>query len=205
MGIFVDDLPLELFTMALVMVLSLYITANGFLKYKKNRNSNPEQTMREGGLPLGIMAIVILVLAIYGEFRWPLPGSYNILFYDPYILFGTIVLMMAISLWLKQKLQYAGFLALFSGLITIFYGSNGYIDKMTSEPLAMFGLYIAFGLTGVFTYPATLMFDGAENGKSTGNVWVIILVIFWLGLVVSSVLAAMIGLEAVPAHLLHPP
>lgn len=205
MGIFVDDLPLELFTMAFVMVLSLYITADAFIKYRKSKDLTIKQIVRDGSVPLGIMGIIVLIFGIYGEFLWPLPGSYNILFYDPYIFFGIIVLMIAAGLWLKQKLQYTGLLALFAGVIAIFYGSYGYADKFTSEPLAMLGLYIAFGLTGVFVFPVTLMLDGSENKKSINNVWLIILAIFWIGLVVSAVLAALIGFEAIPAHLLAPP
>ncbi len=124
--------------------------------------------------------------------KWPLPGSYNIL-------------LMAIAIILRQKLQYVGIVALFSGIIAIYYGANAYIDGMAKTPIAMPGLYIAFGLTGIFTFPATLIYDEFPVKDKSSVLWTVILVIFWIGLIVSSVLAAFTAIEAVPQHLLAPP
>jgi len=69
----------------------------------------------------------------------------------------------------------------------------------------MLGLYIAFGLTGVFTYPTTLIYDLLPGKAKVSKLWMVVLVIFWIGLVVSAVLAALTAIEAVPQHLLKPP
>jgi putative membrane protein len=37
------------------------------------------------------------------------------------------------------------------------------------------------------------------------KLWTVVLVIFWIGLIVSAVLAALTAIEAVPQHLLSPP
>ncbi|MCY0851830.1 MAG: DUF981 family protein [Thermoplasma acidophilum] len=201
---FIDDLAMELFTLSLVGVLSLYLTGTAYLAYRKGVK-DIEEVMKPGAFPLLVLGMIITIMGIYGEMTWPLPGSYNILFYDPYLILGLILLMVAISLILKQKLQYTGIIALFAGLIAIYYGANAYIDKMTASPIAMLGLYIAFGLTGVFTYPTTLIYDLLPGKAKVSKLWMVVLIIFWIGLVVSAVLAALTAIEAVPQHLLKPP
>ena len=201
---FIDDLAMELFTLTLVGVVSIYMTGTAYLAYRKGEK-NIEEIMKPGVMPLGILGGIIVVMGVYGEMTWPLPGSYNILFYDPYLILGLIILMMAVALGLKQKLQYTGIIALFAGAIAIYYGANAYLDKMTSSPIAMLGLYIAFGLTGMFTYPTTLIYDMLPGKGRVSKGWTVILVLFWIGLIVSAVLAAVTAIEAVPQHLLSPP
>lgn len=202
---FIDDLAMELFTLALVGIVSVYMTASVYLEYRKNGAKNIEEVLRPGVFPLGVIGAVILIMGFYGEMTWPLPGSYNILFFDPYMFMGIILVMMAIAIGYRQKLQYVGILAFFAGIIAIYYGANAYIDKMTSSPIAMLGLYIAFGLTGIFTFPTTLIYDMLPGRDKASKGWTVILVLFWVGLIVSAVLAAITAIEAVPQHLLSPP
>jgi len=202
---FIDDLAMELFTLTLVGIVSVYMTASVYLEYRRNGAKNIEEILKPGVFPLGVLGVVILIMGFYGEMTWPLPGSYNILFFDPYMFIGMILVMMAIAIGYKQKLQYVGILAFFAGIIAIYYGSNAYIDKMTSSPIAMLGLYIAFGLTGIFTFPTTLIYDMLPGRDKVSKGWTVILVLFWIGLIVSAVLAAITAIEAVPQHLLAPP
>ncbi|MCL5881779.1 MAG: DUF981 family protein [Candidatus Thermoplasmatota archaeon] len=201
---FIDDLAMELFTLSLVGVVSIYLTGSVYMAYRKGIK-DIEGVLKPGVYPLGVLGAIITIMGIYGEMTWPLPGSYNILFYDPYLIIGLILIIMAVSIAMKQKLQFTGILALFSGLVAIYYGANAYMDKMTSSPIAMLGLYIAFGLTGVFTYPTTLIYDMLPGKEKVSKLWTVVLVIFWIGLVVSAVLAAVTAIEAVPQHLLSPP
>lgn len=203
---FVDDLAIELFVLALVGVVSLYMTGTAYVEYRRNGAKDIEKVLRPGAFPLGLLGSFILIMGYYGEMVWPLPGSYNILFGDPFILMGIVLTALAVSLALKQKLQFVGIVAAFSGLISIFYGYHAYLQGMTSEPLAMFGMYIAFGLTGIFTYFATYIYDSfPEKGGKPSNMWTVILIIFWIGLIVSAALASFTALNAVPQHLLNPP
>lgn len=201
---FIDDLAFELFTLSLVGVISLYMTTSVYLAYRKGVK-DIEKVLRPGAYPLGILGGIITIMSIYGEMTWPLPSSYNILFYDPYLMLGLILVMMSVSIILNQKLQYVGVIALFAGLIAIYYGVSAYTDKMTASPFAMLGLYIAFGLTGVFTYPATLIYDTLPGKEKVSKAWTVTLVIFWIGLVVSAVLASVTGVPAVSQHLISPP
>ncbi len=202
--VFIDDLAFELFTLSLVGVVSIYLTGYAYLYYRKGLK-DVETIMRPGAFILGILGVIIVIMGIFGEMTWPLPGSYNILFYDPYLLFGIILVSVSSSIILKQKLQFSGILALFSGLIAIYYGVNAYLDKMTSSQIAMLGLYLSLGLTGMFTFPATLIYDLLPSRDNVSKFWTVILVLFWVGLIVSSVLAALTAIEAVPQHLLKPP
>lgn len=204
--VFVDDLAIELFVLSLVGVVSLYMTGTAFVEYRRNGAKDIEKVLRPGAFPLGMLGAFILIMGYFGEMVWPLPGSYNILFGDPFILMGIVITALAVALALRQKLQFVGILAAFSGLISIYYGYHAYMQGMTQEPLAMFGMYIAFGLTGVFTYFATYIYDKfpESNGKPS-NAWTLILIIFWIGLIVSAALAAFTALNAVPGHLLNPP
>ncbi|WP_393970837.1 DUF981 family protein [Oxyplasma meridianum] len=202
---FIDDLAMELFTLSLVGVISIYMTAKVYLEYRKKGTANLEEYLKPGIFPLGILGVVILIMGFYGEMTWPLPGSYNILFGDPFMFIGMILIMMVLAIWFKQKLQYVGILAFFAGIIAIYYGANAYLDKMTSSPIAMLGLYIAFGLTGIFTFPTTLIYDMLPGKEKASKTWTAVLVIFWIGLIVSAVLAAITAIEAVPQHLLVPP
>ncbi len=202
--VFIDDLAFELFTLSLVGVVSIYLTGYAYLYYRKGLK-DVETIMRPGAFILGILGVIIVIMGIFGEMTWPLPGSYNILFYDPYLLFGIILVSVSSSIILKQKLQFSGILALFSGLIAIYYGVNAYFDKMTSSPIAMLGLYLSLGLTGMFTFPATLIYDLLPSRDNVSKFWTVILVLFWVGLIVSSALAALTAIEAVPQHLLKPP
>ncbi|MCL4349322.1 DUF981 family protein [Ferroplasma acidiphilum] len=202
---FVDDTPMELFLISLVAIVSIYMSAWVYIEFRKNGAKNVNEILKPGALPLGILGAIIVIMGLWGEMVWPLPGAYNILFDDPFMFLGIIVLMMAGTIALKQKLQYVGILAFFAGIISIWYGANAYVDKLTSSPIAMFGLFLAFGLTGVFTFPTTLIYDILPGKTKVSNVWTVVLVLFWIGLVVSAVVAALIGLEAIPAHLVSPP
>ncbi|GGM68737.1 hypothetical protein GCM10007108_03590 [Thermogymnomonas acidicola] len=202
---FIDDLALELFTLALVGVLAIYMTGMTYLQYRRSRNADVESALYPGFFPLLVLGLFITVMGIYGEMTWPLPGSYNILFYDPYTLLGLIIIGMAIAIYMKQKLQYVGIIALFAGLMAIYYGYNAYLDHMTSSPIAMLGLYLAFGIAGVLTFPTTLIYDSLPGKQNVSKGWTVVLVLFWLALVVASVLAAVTGILAVPQHLLAPP
>ncbi|MGC8645204.1 MAG: DUF981 family protein [Thermoplasmata archaeon] len=201
---FIDDLALELFTLSLVGIVSIYLTEYAYVYYRKGIR-DVENLMRPGAYILVILGAIVTIMGIYGEVTWPLPGSYNILFYDPYLLFGIVLLSVSSSIILKQKLQFSGILALFSGLISLYYGINAYLDKMTSSPIAMLGLYIAFGLTGVFTFPATLIYDLLPARENVSKLWTVVLILFWIGLIVSTALSALTAIEAVPQHLLRAP
>lgn len=203
--VFIDDLALALFMLALAGIVSLYTTAAAYSYYKRNGVKGVRESMRPGAVPIGALGIVMLVLGLFGEMTWPLPGSYNILFYDPFVLMSITLISIAVVLWLKQSMQYVGIFAFFSGLLAIYYGVNAYLIKMTSSPIAMLGLYVAFGLAGMFTFPATVIYDRLPSKSKASTLYTSMLIIFWIMLLIGSIAAAVVGVAAVPQHLLSPP
>ncbi|MEM1859812.1 MAG: DUF981 family protein, partial [Metallosphaera sp.] len=149
-------------------------------------------------------------MALWGEFTWTLPGSYNILFYDVYLLMGIIILSYSIAVYMEKRLQTTGIFALFVGLITIYYGVVGYRLGLTEEPLALLGLYVAYGIAGILGYPVTVILDrlrsqAVENKDPPIGAWIVVFVLFWLAVIVAGILGAVIGIETIPAHLAHAP
>ena len=216
---FIDDLAFELFTLVFAGVILLYMTLGVYYDYSKHGERNLEEHMRNGTAPLAIVGIVILLLGLFSEMTWPLslgPGvpaaveskfqSYNILFSDPYMFAGIVIIAYVLAVRMRYKLAYVGILALFAGIFAIDYGYQGYLLGMTSEPLGMFLMYIAYGAVGILSFPVTLIVDTVPGSKEKfWKGWMILLIMFWIALLGAIVATAYIGLNAIPQHLLHAP
>jgi putative membrane protein len=157
--VFVDTLGFQLFTLALVSVSVFYGGTMGYLTYRKFGPRRAYEQLRGQAVPLGLLGTVVLTIGLWGETSWPLPGSYNILFFDPYLLLGIALIGFAISVSYRLRTQYVGLLALMTGLLSIYYGYSAYTLGLTKEPVTMLLLYIALGGTAVFTFPVTLFID----------------------------------------------
>jgi putative membrane protein len=211
---FVDELALELFFVAFTGFLMDYTVISIYRDYraryvnKSNSKLSIESHLQSSVYMFAAISVFILVMGFYGEVTWNLPGAYNLLFYDPFIMLGIVSLGFVLSVKYNQKLQYVGLIALFMGLVLIEYGISGYNLGYTNSPLALLGLYTAFGIAGIFAYPTTLVMDKyRENGsnKPLNKGWIIYILIFLVFLTLGSLLAAYIGGAAVPAHLAAPP
>ncbi len=157
--VFVDNLGLELVSLPIASLLVVYITGRGYLAGKSGNFARVRDVMKEGAVSLGLLGAIFTILALWGEMTWTLPGSYNILFNDPYLLMGIIFLAFSISVMLNKGASTSGIFALISGLFTIWYGVNAYWLGMTKEPLALLGMYGLYGLAGIFSYPAMRVVD----------------------------------------------
>jgi len=156
---FVDTLAFQLFTLAFVSGLLFYSGLVGYATYRKFGPRRTLDHLKAQAIPLGGIGLIIFSIGLWGEVVWPLPGSYNILFFDPYVLLGMVLLGFAVCVNTGRRTQYVGLLAAMTGLLSIYYGSYAKYDALTKEPLAMFLLYVALGLTAVFTFPVTLWID----------------------------------------------
>jgi len=156
---FVDILGLEEATLLIAAVVIAYLGVVAFFAMRRNDAAGVKSAFRGGAIPLGGLGAVVTALAVWGEIAWPLPGSYNILFTDVYLLFGVTLVVLAISMAFSLKLQYAGLFALASGGVAIAYGWSGYQLGMTKDPLETFLLYGAFGLAGILSLPVTVAVD----------------------------------------------
>ncbi|MGC8557102.1 MAG: DUF981 family protein [Fervidicoccus sp.] len=144
--------------------------------------------------PLLAMRVYVFFSGLYGYFIWPLPGSYDILFYDMYAVLGVGLIAIALCIKHDTKLEYIGFLALIYGVITIFYGYSGYSLGMTKEPAGMFALYALVGLSSIVFYFVSFGIDSGKVNKP-------LLYIEALLLILGGLAAAYIAGSAVPSHL----
>jgi len=156
---FVDTLAFQEVTLLFAAVLIGYVGVLTAFAMRRNDAAGLKNLLKAGAVPIGSVGAVVTLLGIWGEYYWPLPGSYNILFGDVYLLFGATLVILAVSMATAQKLQFAGLFALVAGGVTIAYGWSGYQLGMTKDPLETFLLYGAFGLTGILAFPATVMVD----------------------------------------------
>jgi len=157
--VFVDNLGFELVSLPIASLLIVYITGRGYMAGKSGNFTTVRNVMKEGAVSLGLLGAIFTILALWGEMTWTLPGSYNILFDDPYLLMGIIFLAFSISVLLDKGASTSGIFALISGLFTIWYGVNAYWLGMTKEPLALLGIYGLYGLAGIASYPAMRVVD----------------------------------------------
>ncbi len=211
---FVDELALELFTVSFIGFLMDYVVLAMYRDYraryitKSNSKISIESRLVGSIFMFAAITVFMLVMGFYGEMTWNLPGAYDLLFYDPYIMLAIITLGFVLSVKYNQKLQYVGLVALFVGLILIEYGVSGYNLGYTKSPIALLGLYVSFGLAGIFAYPTTLILDKYRaNGsnKPLNYKWMVWIVLFLIFITIGAVIAAYTGAAAIPAHLAAPP
>jgi len=226
---FVDTIAFQLFTIAFVAVLLFYAGISTYWEYLKRGFREAYKLMRAQAVVLSAIGIVILIIGFWGEFVWPIStivnganilGAYDILFYDPYIMMGMALLGFSACVMLRLATKYAGLFALMVGALSIYYGTNAYSLGLTKEPSIMLLLYVAFGITGIFSFPFTLFIDRIImeplQGESTGNLtqtpvtrfWKLALacfVIFLMFSAISAILAIFIGGGALAPHLASPP
>jgi putative membrane protein len=161
---FVDDLTFVMITLVLVAATVAYIVVAELFAYRRLGPKGLGVALRETAVPMIAVGLLTLVVGLWGVFTWPLPGSYNILFYDVYTLFGLIVLGFGTSVYLGFRLQYVGVLSIVSGTIVIAYGARAYQLGLTKEPWAMFLMYLGWGATAILAFPVALIADGWLQG-----------------------------------------
>ena len=164
--VFIDELTFVMITLILVAVSVAYIVVAESLAYRRRGPAALGVALHETAVPMIAMGVVVLVMGFYGMMTWPLPGAYNILFFDIYTLFGIIILGFGISVALRFRLQYVGVLSLVSGFTVIAYGWRAYQLGLTSTPWAMFLMYIGFGVTAILAFPVAIIADGWLHARS---------------------------------------
>ena len=226
---FVDTIALQLFTVSFVAVLLFYAGISAYWEYLKRGFREAYKLMRGSAVMLSTIGVVILIIGFWGEFTWPLSaivsgsnvlGAYDILFYDPYLMLGMALIGFSACIILRLHTRYSGLFALMVGVLSIYYGINAYNLGLTKEPIATLLLYLAFGITGIFSFPFTLFIDriimeplqnegtGSSTQKPLTPIWRLAFtcfVIFLLFSAISAIVAIYIGGGALAPHLSNPP
>lgn len=187
----IDFLAMDLVLLAVALVLVAWF----FVRYIENDQQKVAPGFLAVGFLTGLSGLDII-------FRWPLAGSYNIVFGEPLTMFGVLLFFTGLALLKGWDLHTIGIFAVFAGLVAIVLGIRMWygievtnkagekvLQGMTKEP-ALAGLsFILTGVGGMLSLPAYLL-------RKSMAVRVIIAVIF----VVAAVLFALTGYGAYWSH-----
>lgn len=205
--IFIDNLAYSLFAISFAGFMLLYASAAMYVVYRKHRKNFYEH-LKSASMPLAAIGVYLFITGLWGQLAWPLPGSYNMLFYDPMISFGILLIAFTLAVKFNIRFECIGFFGMLVGVMVMVYGIEGYRIGLTSSPLALMGMYLLYGLAGVFSYPVSLIADWLLKPKPKTDVWEkwhLLLVIFLVLLLLASVLSAFIAIATIPTHLITPP
>jgi Predicted membrane protein len=161
---FVDILTAQLLALAFAGYIIVYTFLRAYIRFRREK-ARVLDDLSYAAFPLGALGFYIFITGIWGQFAWPLPGPYNILFYDMYPILGLMLMGFAFAITYEtgkpqaRYLHFIGFFSMLTGLATIYYGASGYALQLTREPFIMFLMYVALGLTGVLSYPATVILE----------------------------------------------
>jgi putative membrane protein len=165
---FVDNLGLELMSLPVVAFMFLYMTVRAYQARRMEAFQRIKEVLSEGAVVIFGVGGIATLLGLWGEFTWTLPGSYNLLFDDAYVLLGLVLMVFSASVLLGKGASSSGLLSMLSGIITIWYGLNGYLLGLTKEPIALLGIYGLFGLSAVVGLPVTRVLDSWLREARTG-------------------------------------
>lgn len=203
--VFVDNLGYGLFSISFASFLLLYTIISMYLVYRRGQR-NYSDYLKSSSVPLLLLGIYMVVQAMWGQFVWPLPGSYNSLFYDPLMSFGLLLVGFFMAVRYKVRLEYVGFLGLLVGLMVIIYGIQAYHIGLTNSPLAMLTMYVLFGLSGIASYPVALIADRFPGHRKTVWIgWYVFLALFCVLMLLAGLISAGAGFQAVSQHLISAP
>ena len=192
----VDFLGSQLFALGFAGLLVLYMAAQSYVLFRRGKKAG--SIVSSGAIPLIAVGAYMFISGMFGQLAWPLPGSYNVLFYDLYPLVGALFIAIGVSAYKKFSMQYTGLLSLLTGIMAILYGINGYLLGLTKEPLAMLALYASFGIAGMLGWPVSIIADRNEMGaRNKGSGWVMLIILFCVILFLASILSLYIGVSAI--------
>jgi putative membrane protein len=140
---FVDYLTLMLLNMVVALVLFAWFMTLGFEKNQKR--------FVPGFLLTGFIG---LVTGLHMIFRWPLPGSFNIMFGEPTVMLGGFFFVAGLALLLGWDLLTIGLYALFCGAAVVLLGVRILNMNLTQEPIIAAIGYFLTGATAIATFPA---------------------------------------------------
>jgi putative membrane protein len=216
---FIDDLTLILDMLVLVSAAVFYTGFFVWLHAKRQDPVRAQSHLREGAFLMALLGGVIGVVAFWGEFNWPLPGAYNLYFFDPLMMLALLLVAFGVAVAFRLPTHFVGMLGVVIGSGIIYYGTRAYWLGLTKDPLETFLLYLGFGGVAILSYPATLFVDWFVVGPQTPGaaplpsgstprypqMWTIFLGLFLLVVVLAGIAAMAYGFSTAWSHLESPP
>ncbi len=216
---FVDDLTLILDLLVLVSAAVFYTAMFTWWHARKNDSARAQAHLKEGAGVLGLIGGILGAISLWGEMAWPLPGPYNIYFFDPLLMLALVLVGFAIAVWRRLPTHFVGMLSLVIGAGVAYYGARAYLLGLTQDPFETLLLYLGFGAVGILAFPATLYVDWAVQGHTEPGAsplasnwvaqyprfWTAIVVLFLLLVILAGFAALAYGFNTVWSHLGSPP
>src|SRR5580658_7266421 len=224
--VFLDDLTLVLDLLILVACTVFYTGFVVWLEMRRNDRVRAVTQLRQGATLMGTLGAVIGLVALWGEFTWPIQlaaaptlAAYNLFFFDPLMLLAILLVSFAIAVNRRLPTHFVGMLGVVAGFGVMYYGYRGYIIPLTLDPLETFLLYLGFGGIAVLSYPVTLYVDWFIMGPSVPGLdplptdltprypwmWNLFLGLFLVVVLLAGIAALFYGFDSAWAHLAAPP
>lgn len=218
---FIDDLTLILDLMILLTAVVFY--TGFFVWYHSRRNDGARawSHLREGAFVMTLIGGIIGLIALWGEFNWPLPGAYDLYFFDPLMLLALLTVGFGLTTIFRMPTHFVGMMGIVIGCGVIYYGARAdyYLRTVTLDPFETLLMYLAFGGLAIMAYPATLYVDWFVTGRqnpalqpissasspTSPRLWAVLLGIFLVLVILAGISAAAYGLSAAWGHLESPP
>ncbi len=186
---FIDSLAVMLLLTGLsALVLAFYV----FLSLKGKKDLSVLV------VPTFIFGIFDAVSGFVMSFTWPLPGAYNMLFGDPLLVLGLILIAGAFMIYKKMDVRILSIFAVFLGIYIAISAAAMYNFHLERgiDLISALGFYIAAALSAIFS-PLVYI-----NAKSSGKYayWFLFAL-----LIVTAFAALFIGYNAIYSHLQLPP
>jgi len=135
-------------------------------------------TREAGAVPLSL-GLASMGLGLAMDVDWPLPGPFNFIFGDPFLLFAVLLIAAGLEILAFGNLNYIEGLAVPVGLIAILYGII--IAHNSLDPIYVWGMFMLQGLSGIFAGPAF------ANSKKRYLLWIALLLIVLAALLTAAV------------------
>jgi putative membrane protein len=101
---------------------------------------------------LAVTGFIAVTTGLHMSLNWPLPGSHNILFGEPTVLFGTLFLGAALALWNEWKMATVAIYAFFAGVVAVVLGVRIMNLELTRSPFVAGLGYILSGAGGMLAW-----------------------------------------------------
>lgn len=149
-------------------------------------------------VPAFVFGLFDAISGFWMSFTWPLPGSYNILFGDPLLIVGLLLMSGSCMVYKKMDLRILSIFAVFLGIyIAIEAAAMSIFNLETGiNFLPAFGFYVLAALSSILS-PIIYM-----NARGSGRYMYWLLFIL---LILTALAAFFIGFNAVYGHLRSPP
>lgn len=143
-----------------------------------------------------ITGFIGVTTGLHMSLTWPLPGSHNILFGEPTVLFGTLFLGAALALWKEWPMSTVAIYAFFAGVVAVVLGVRVMNLGLTRSPVVAGLGYILSGLGGMLAWLCCLLHPSVSLRTSKG-----LRVIGALVLLGAAAIWALIGYNAYWEHI----